>query len=155
MLPREGDAGTTRECGVERTWPSSAPRTHPPRGDLSASRSRSPTRLRSRAGPGRPSPSFLDGLAAVCAMRGGRQRAHGRLLLTGGPLAAAPSADPDQAFAAAVRRVLSGRERYQAGLQEPVTRQRFSWEQQAQTLIAIYDRLIFGAPAVSVGEVMG
>ncbi len=55
------------------------------------------------------------------------------------------AADDERAFAAAVRRVLSGRERYQAGLQEPVTRQRFSWEQQAKTLIAIYDRLMFDA----------
>lgn len=55
------------------------------------------------------------------------------------------AADDEQAFAAAVQRVLSEPERYQAGLHEPLTREQFSWEQQAQTLIAIYDRLLFGA----------
>lgn len=46
--------------------------------------------------PGRS--RFADGFAALWAMRGVWQRAHGPVLLTGGRLAAAISADPEQAF---------------------------------------------------------
>jgi hypothetical protein len=46
--------------------------------------------------PGRS--RFADGSAALWAMRGVWQRAHGPALLTGGHMAAAMSADPEQAF---------------------------------------------------------
>lgn len=55
------------------------------------------------------------------------------------------AADDHEAFAAAVQRVLDHPERYEASLRDPKARERFSWEQQARTLVEVYDRLVFGA----------
>lgn len=46
-------------------------------------------------------------------------------------------------LADALRRVLGQPEAYHAGLVDADVRRRFAWEHQAETLIAIYDRLLF------------
>lgn len=52
--------------------------------------------------------------------------------------------DDHEALAAALGRVLAAPRAYEEGLCDPRLREKFSWERQAQTLIGVYDRLLFG-----------
>lgn len=53
-----------------------------------------------------------------------------------------PAEDHD-ALAVALRQVLAAPRAYDAGLQDANVREQFSWERQAQTLVGVYDRLLF------------
>lgn len=63
-----------------------------------------------------------------------------------------------QSFAAVCQRVLADLDGYRRASQDPAVRRRFSWEAQAATLEAAYNRVLSGArraPAVAVGAPTG